>query len=55
MFNETDREDEAEDITSMSIEVFKDYYIYRNGVNPTEELMNLFSKIVQGEGEENEA
>ncbi len=57
IFNETDREeDEAEDITSMSIEeLFKDYYIYRNGVNPTEELMNLFSKIVQGEGEENEA
>ncbi|HZJ76258.1 MAG TPA: exonuclease SbcCD subunit D C-terminal domain-containing protein [Oscillospiraceae bacterium] len=56
IFSETDREeDETEDITSMNIEeLFKYYYIYRNGVNPTEELMNLFSKIVQGEGEENE-
>lgn len=56
IFDETDNEeDEMEDITSMSIEeLFKDYYVYRNGVNPTEELMDLFSKIVQGEGEKYE-
>lgn len=57
IFKEMDREeDEIEDITSMRIEdLFKDYYIYRNGVNPTEELMDLFSLIVQGEREEDEA
>ena len=57
IFDETERaEDEAEDITSMSIEeLFEDYYIHRNGVNPTVELMGLFSKIIQGEGEEYEA
>lgn len=48
-------EDEIEDISSMRIEdLFQDYYIFRNGVNPTEELMALFSEIVQG-GEEDEA
>lgn len=57
IFSEMDREEEEiEDITSMRIEdLFKDYYIYRNNVNPTEELMNLFSEIAQGEGEEDEA
>ncbi len=54
IFSEMDREEEEiEDIRSMRIEdLFKDYYIYRNNVNPTEELMNLFSEIAQGEGEE---
>lgn len=57
ILSEMDREEEEiEDITSMRIEeLFKNYYIYRNGVNPTEELMNLFSEIAQGEGEEDEA
>lgn len=56
IFKEIDREeDEIEDISLMRIEdLFKDYYIFRNGVNPTNELMDLFSEIVQG-GEEDEA
>lgn len=57
IFKETDEEEEEiEDITSMKIEdLFRDYYIHRRNVNPTDELMNLFSKIVQGGGEEYEA
>ncbi|MBU5674945.1 exonuclease SbcCD subunit D C-terminal domain-containing protein [Alkaliphilus sp. MSJ-5] len=57
VFKEMEKEEEEiADITSMRIEdLFKDYYIYRNGVNPTEELMDLFSTIVQGEMEEDEA
>lgn len=52
-FKERDKEEEEiEDIGSMRIEdLFKDYYVFRNGVNPTDELMDLFSKIVDGEGE----
>lgn len=57
VFKEVDKEDEQiEDISEMRIEdLFKDYYLYRNEANPTEELMELFSEIVQGEGEKNEA
>lgn len=57
VFKEMEKEEEEiADITSMRIEdLFKDYYIYRNGVNPTEELMDLFSTIVQGEMKEDEA
>ena len=57
VFKEMDREEDGiEDIRAMRVEdLFKDYYIYRNGVNPTEELMELFSQILQEEGEEGEA
>lgn len=57
VFKDMDREEEEiEDISTMRIEdLFKDYYIYRNNVNPTGELMDLFSQIVQGVGEEDEA
>lgn len=57
IFKEIDMEDEEiEDINEMRIEdLFKDYYIHRNEANPTEELMDLFSEIVQGEGEKSEA
>ncbi|ABR50249.1 nuclease SbcCD, D subunit [Alkaliphilus metalliredigens QYMF] len=56
VFQEMDREEEElEDMTTMRIEdLFKDYYIYKNGVHPTEELMDLFSEIAQGEGDEDE-
>lgn len=57
IFKETDSgEGEIEDIGSMKIEdLFKDYYIHINKVEPTGELMDLFSKIVYGEGEKDEA
>lgn len=35
-------------------EVFKEFYKSKRSVEPTEELMNLFLKIVQEEGEEHE-
>lgn len=57
IFKEIDREEEEiEDISTMRIEdLFQDYYIHRNGVHPTEELMDLFSEILQEDGEKSEA
>jgi len=56
VFKEMEQEEEIEDIATMRIEdLFKDYYIYKNGVNPTGELMDLFSEIIQGEDEKDEA
>lgn len=57
VFDEIERKEFEEDNLKEKniLELFTEFYINENKVEPTEEFMELFSKIVNEEGEEDEA
>jgi exonuclease SbcD len=53
---EENKEDEIENLSELNmIELFNNFYIKDSGVQPSRELVEMFSQIIGEEGEENEA
>lgn len=55
IIEEIENEDEPQDFKERSIiELFKEFYVHKNKLEPTDEFMNLFAEIAGEEGEKDE-